>query len=133
MQTGSISRKGKEIVRVINKIREYYWGAYYLVYVGCVGIFSWLEIGKDDRLIYLLAAIFSVSAGIALLAIIVGEVIGIMILLIPARIKKLKEEGREEGRAIEREENRARLIEWAREQDIPIEKLPLPENKPTQK
>ena len=52
-----------------------------------------------------------------------------MILLIPSRIEKLKDEGRAE----EREENRARLIAWANEQGIPIDKLPLPENKPTQK
>ncbi len=41
---------------------------------------------------------FAVSAGIALLAAIFLEVLGRMVLLIPAAIKKIKEEGRREER-----------------------------------
>jgi hypothetical protein len=45
----------------------------------------------------LLGDIFSTSAGIAVAFTIVVEGVGYMVLLIPARVKKLKEEGREEG------------------------------------
>jgi hypothetical protein len=81
-----------------------YWVIYYLVYVGCVGFYLWRyrnALRGDDH-VYLLAAIFGVSVGIALLAAIFLEVIGRMVLLIPAAVKKLKEEGRQEGRKEQR-------------------------------
>ena len=88
-----------------------YWVIYYLVYAGGVGVGlwrHWAELWRDDG-IYLLAAIFGVAVGIALLAAIFVEVIGRMVLLIPAAWKKAKDEGREEGREEGRVEERERL------------------------
>jgi hypothetical protein len=52
---------------------------------------------KDDWL-YPLAAIFGSSVGTALLLAIIVEVTGRVVLLIPAAIKKIKEEEREDQR-----------------------------------
>jgi uncharacterized protein (DUF58 family) len=85
-----------------------YWIAYYLVYVVCVGYGIWRFWGllqKDDWL-YPLAAIFGVSLGAALLVAIMVEVTGKMVLLIPAAVKKIRNEGVEEGIEIGREEGR---------------------------
>ena len=89
----------------VKSIAEEYWIAYYLVYVVCVGFGIWKyqplhEQGKDA--VYLLAAIFSVAAGSALLVAILLEVTGRMVLLIPDAVRKLKEQGRQEGRKEER-------------------------------
>ena len=99
-----------------------YWIVYYLVYVAGVGLGVWLyqrrlhwERVRDGDGIYLLAAIFGVSVGIALLAAIIVEVTGRMVLLIPRAWNKLKEdsrrEGREEGREEARQESSERLKE----------------------
>ncbi len=45
-----------------------------------------------------MVAIIALAAGFALLVAIIVEVIGRMVLLIPAEIKRLKEEGRKEER-----------------------------------
>jgi hypothetical protein len=58
-----------------------------------------------------LVAILALAAGYALLVAIVVEAIGRMVLLIPAEIKRLKEEGRKEGRQQERQ----RIVEVLRE------------------
>ncbi len=91
-----------------------YWIVYYLVYVAGVGLGVWLyqrrlhwEQVRDGDGIYLLAAIFGVSVGIALLAAISVEVTGRMVLLIPRAWNKLKEDSRREGR----EESSERLKE----------------------
>ena len=90
-----------------------YWIVYYLVYVAGVGLGVWLyqrrlhwEQVRDGEGIYLLAAIFGVSVGIALLAAIIVEVTGRMVLLIPRAWNKLKEDSRREGREEGREEGR---------------------------
>ena len=77
-----------------------YWVIYYLVYAGGVGCGLWRYWDRlqSDEGIYLLAAIFGVAVGIALLAAIFVEVIGRMVLLIPAAWNKAKAEGRAEGR-----------------------------------
>ena len=75
------------------------------MYVCGVGVglwWHWDDLRGDDG-IYLLAAIFGVAVGIALLAAIFVEVIGRMVLLIPAAWNKAKAEGRAEGRAEERQ------------------------------
>ena len=64
---------------------------------------------KDDWL-YPLAAIFGSSVGTALLLAIIVEVTGRVVLLIPAAIKKIKEEAKEE----EREDQRKRMAEALR-------------------
>ena len=98
----------------IKSIAERYWIAYYLVYVIAVGFGIWRyrplqETGKDE--LYALVAVFALAAGIALLAAILLEVIGRMVLLIPAEIKRLKELGRKEGRKEGRAEERRRIAD----------------------
>ena len=76
-----------------------YWIAYYLVYVLCVALFiwqHWTDLLHGDNRIHLMAAGFGVAAGTASLFAIAVEVIGRMVLLIPAAVKKLKEEARRE-------------------------------------
>ena len=61
----------------------------------------------DESYVYLTAAIFGMSLGIALMAAIVVEVTGRMVLLIPEAIRKIKEQGRKEAR----KEHNDRVIE----------------------
>ena len=94
----------------LKSIGERYWIAYYLVYVITAGVGlwryrPWQQWGNDE--LYALVAIFALAAGVALLAAILMEVIGRMVLLIPAEIKRLKEIGRKEGR----DEERQRILE----------------------
>ena len=100
-----------------------YWIVYYLVYVAGVGLGVWLyqhrlhwERVRDGDGIYLLAAIFGVSVGIALLAAISVEVTGRMVLLIPRAWNKLKEDSRREGRKEGREAGREEGREEARQE-----------------
>ena len=100
-----------------------YWIVYYLVYVAGVGLGVWLyqrrlhwERVRDGDGIYLLAAIFGVSVGIALLAAISVEVTGRMVLLIPRAWNKLKEDSRREGRQEGREEGREEGRKEARQE-----------------
>ena len=89
-----------------------YWVIYYLIYVVCVVVLAglrWQSLARGgDEAIFLLAAIFGVSVGTALLSAIILEGIGYMVLLIPDRIRKLKAEGREEGR----QENQQQWMAW---------------------
>ena len=76
----------------------------------CLAVFTglhWNSPRWNDNYIGLLADIVGASAGIAVAFTIVVEGLGTMVLLIPARIKKLKAEGRAEGR----KEQKARLEE----------------------
>ena len=82
----------------LKSIAERYWVVYYLVYVAGVAVGVWRyhplqEQGKDE--LYALAAIFALAAGVALLAAILLEVFGRMVLLIPAAIRKIKEQERQ--------------------------------------
>ena len=85
-----------------------YWVVYYLVYAAGVATglaLYWPEITgfdtpKDARL-FLLAGIVGLAAGTALLSVIIVEVTGRMVLLIPAAWRKAKSEGHAEGRAAE--------------------------------
>ena len=75
-----------------------YWVAYYLVYF-FLAVFlvlrHWPALRWDDETyLLLLAAIFGVSAGIAVAVAVFVEVIGAMVLIIPARIKGLIQKGR---------------------------------------
>lgn len=93
-----------------------YWIAYYLFYVAIAAWGCWLnrsrlqwsQLLREDQ-VYLLAAIFGAAAGIALLAAIILEVTGRMVLLIPAAWNRAKAEGRAEGRVEGRAEERKRL------------------------
>ena len=93
----------------LKSIGERYWIAYYLVYVITAGVGlwryrPWQETGNDE--LYALVAIFALAAGVALLAAILMEVIGRMVLLIPAAWKKIKEQGIKEGRVEGRKQGR---------------------------
>lgn len=105
----------------LKSIGERYWIAYYLVYVITAGVGlwryrPWQQSGNDE--LYALVAIFALAAGVALLAAILMEVIGRMVLLIPDAWKKIKEqgikegrvEGRKEGRKEGRQEERQRIL-----------------------
>ena len=89
---------------------EKYWIIYYIVFIGSFAFLLWRHWSAlrwdNETYVYLLAAIFGLAAGTALMSAIFVEVIGYMVLLIPARIKQLKEEGRKEGREEGREEGR---------------------------
>lgn len=102
----------------LRSIAERYWVVYYLVYVGGV-VFGALryhplrEQGREE--LYALVAIFALAAGLALLVAIILEVVGRMVLLIPAEIKRLKEQGRKEGKEEGRKEERQRIVETLRQ------------------
>ena len=85
-----------------------YWGAYYLVYVLGVAFlvyYFWDELlFLETRHLYvetlfLIGAIYAVSAGTALFVAIIVEVTGRMVLLIPRAWNRAKDEGRAEGLA----------------------------------
>ena len=79
-----------------------YWVAYYLVFLVSVIFLTWRHWDAlrwdDESYVFLLAAIFGTSAGLAATVAMFVEVIGTVVLLIPARVKKLRDEGRLEGR-----------------------------------
>ena len=83
-----------------------YWVVYYVVYVVGIAVgvpLFWPEItspetAKTERL-FLVAAIFGIAAGSALLSVIIVEVTGRMVLLIPDAWRKLKATSRAEGHA----------------------------------
>ena len=88
----------------MQRFLEVYWVIYFQAYLAAVGLLLWHYwghlMGGDDLVrVYLLAAIFGSAAGGSAVFTIVVEAGGHMVLLIPARIKKLKNEGREEGLA----------------------------------
>ena len=98
-----------------------YWVAYYLVFaLGVVYLTGhfWHELpflrtglGQLDLpQLFILAAIFAVAGGTALLIAIIVEVTGRMVLLIPKAWKRAKAEGRAE----ERDRVRAILSEYGR-------------------
>lgn len=83
-----------------------YWIVYYLVYVVVIAVgltLCWTEVTGADTAkierIFLLAAIFGIAAGSALLSVIIVEVTGRMVLLIPDAWRKLKATSRAEGHA----------------------------------
>ena len=103
----------------MQRFLEVYWVIYFQAYLAAVGLLLWHYwghlMGGDELVrVYLLAAIFGSAAGGSAVFTIIVEAGGYMVLLIPARIKKLKNEGREEGRVEGREEG----IEVGREEGL---------------
>ena len=100
-------------MEVLKRLAPNYWLGYYAVYVV---VFAYLAVIYRDSLakwpelesLFTVAAIFAVSTGAALLAAVIMEGVGYMVLLIPKRIKELKEAGRKEARA-------ESLTEWREE------------------
>ncbi len=66
------------------------------------------EAFNADNWIYLLAAICGAAIGVALLSVIFVEGLAYMVLFVPARIKKLKDQGREEGQ----QELQQQWLDW---------------------
>jgi hypothetical protein len=79
---------------------------------------------EDKRFVHVLSSIFSASVGIALLVFVIVEAVGFMILLIPARIRKLKEEGKVDMWAQWDSWNARRMK--AAEQGVPFDEPPPP-------
>ncbi len=106
-----------------------YWVVYYLVFVVAVIVLlalNWRSL-RAESYVYLLAAISGASIGIALFVAVVSEGIGYMVLLIPRRIKQLKDQGRKEGR---KDTNR-RWMAWYRRQQAALNAgLPFDEPPP---
>ena len=102
-----------EKMNVIQRLAPNYWLGYYAVYLS---VLIFLLVRHRDEVmdwsgtgyIFTLAAIFTVSVGTALTSAIIAEGVGYVVLLIPKRVKKLKDEGRREGRMEERAEARER-------------------------
>ena len=127
------SRTGNKRTKRANSlggVAENYWLFYYLVYVAVVaaGVAVYWESllpGDENEGLYTLAAIFGVAAGAALLMAILLEVAGYMVLLIPRRIRELKERGREEGREEGRQAEHQRVAAILRQQGetLPPEEL----------
>ena len=91
-----------EKMNVIRRLAPNYWLGYYVVYIATLlflcarhrqALLDW----SDEGYLFTLAAIFAVSAGTALTSAVVAEGVGYVVLLIPKRIKQLKDEGRAEG------------------------------------
>ena len=89
-------------MEVLKRLAPNYWLGYYAVYVV---VFTYLAVVFRDSLakwpelesLFTAAAIFAVSTGAALLAAVIMEGVGYMVLLIPKRVKELKEAGRKVG------------------------------------
>lgn len=80
-------------------------GSILLRYVTCVGIGAWLYWPEmfgpgGDKVfrLYIMAADVGLAAGLALLTVVILEVTGRMVLLIPAAWRKAKKEGRDAER-----------------------------------
>ena len=92
----------------VGQVLKNYWVLYYLVFIGFSGFYLWLRwkelpggniVDRTGALIGqygALADVFGAAVGIALFSATLTEVTGRMVLLIPATIKKLKDEGRKE-------------------------------------
>ena len=92
-----------EKLSVIKRLAPNYWLGYYVVYMATLislcarhrqALLDW----SDEGYLFTLAAIFAVSAGTALTSAAVAEGVGYVVLLIPKRIKQIKDEGRAEER-----------------------------------
>ena len=109
-----------EKMNVIQRLAPNYWLGYYAVYLS---VLIFLLVRHRDEVmdwsgtgyIFTLAAIFTVSVGTALTSAIIAEGVGYVVLLIPKRVKKLKDEGRREGRMEGRVEGRREERAEARE------------------
>ena len=91
-------------MEVLKRLAPNYWAGYYAVYVAMTAFLSavfrdWLRTWPETEALFVAAAIFAVSAGAALLSAIITEGVGYVVLLIPRRIKQIKEEGRAEAHA----------------------------------
>ena len=99
-------------MEVIKKLAPKYWLGYYVVYALTMVILTaryghLITEGSEAEQIFVAAAIFGVSTGVALTSAVTAEGVGYLFLLIPNRIREIKEEGRAEAFAEGREKGRA--------------------------
>ena len=83
-----------------------YWVLYYASFVGLtayLGRALWWDLTQGTVRISALADVYTVAAGTSVLVTIFVEVLGRMVLLIPAAVKKIMEDGRREQRNREKE------------------------------
>ena len=91
----------------MKRFLDVYWVIYFVSYLVVIAILLWLywdDLLHEDNPLLQLATIYGVAAGSASAFAIIVEVGGRIVLLIPAAVKKLKNEGKAEGRAEERAE-----------------------------
>ena len=100
-------------MRNVERILGNYWIGYYFVYLVAVLILlyrhNWTLAQWDD--VELLSNVFSTAAGYALVAVVVVEGLGRMVLLIPKTVRSILNKGRVEGRQEERKRTLAALRE----------------------
>ena len=100
-------------MRNVERILGNYWIGYYFVYLVAVLILlyrhNWTLAQWDD--VELLSNVFSTAAGYALVAVVVVEGLGRMVLLIPKTVRSILNKGRVEGR----QEERKRMLAAHRE------------------
>ena len=104
-------------MEVLKRLAPNYWAGYYAVYIA---LFAYLAFVFREPLgnwpqtesLFVAAALFAVSTGGALMAAAITEGVGYVVLLIPRRIKQIKDE----GIAIGREEGREEWLEKGREE-----------------
>ena len=102
------------------RILDSYGIIYPLAFLVALAVMLWLHwdaLFHKDGATFLLAAIFGVTAGAALTFAILMELGGRTMLLIPKAAKKLLNQGRAEGLAIQRERNREALRQFGFEED----------------
>ena len=90
-------------MNVIKKLAPNYWLGYYAVYMASLIILTarygrLVAEGSGSEEIFVTAAIFGAATGTALTSAITAEGVGYLVLLIPRRIKQIKDEARAEGR-----------------------------------
>ena len=91
-------------IGIMSHLFRIYWIIYYLAYLIALALLFWLYWGNlmnsdGNTRIFLLAAIFGTAVGVALALAILAEIGGRIVLLIPARIRELKRQGRREQNA----------------------------------
>ena len=89
-------------MNVIKKLAPNYWLGYYAVYMASLIVLTarygrLVAEGSGSEEIFVTAAIFGAATGTALTSAITAEGVGYLVLLIPRRIKQIKDEGMEVG------------------------------------
>ena len=104
-------------MRNIERILGNYWIGYYLVYLVAVLVLmyrhDWTLSRWDD--VELMADIFSTAVGYALLAVVVVEGLGRMVLLIPKTVRWIMDKGHAEGLTEGQKRERKRMLSALRE------------------
>ena len=107
-------------MEVLKRLAPNYWAGYYAVYIA---LFAYLAFVFREPLgnwpqtesLFVAAALFAVSTGGALMAAAITEGVGYVVLLIPRRIKQIKEEGIAEGLARGRERTEKEVAKGRKE------------------